>query len=199
MNFLVLGTPFLLFMLNFDWSVSYAVKLVGAIFMLVGMYELKNEMSHDNKLKKYFTACLGFSAAGGIVILVMRLLSTLGESVKNVSAAANAFALLIWGAAVIIPLYCIAMLYGYIDDNRDKLTDTVNLVKLGFTLKKVYIVTVFAYVSNVIYVLLPYRQTADFFAVLMIIGKITLYVLIIVSTVRFFKVRIDYYIKNAEE
>ena len=91
------------------------------------------------------------------------------------------------------------MLYKLLDKNRELLSDTVNLVKLGDTLKKLYFVTVFTYVSNLIYMLLPYRQTADFFAVLMIIGKIVLYVLIIISTVRFFRLRTDYYSHTADD
>lgn len=199
MNFLVLGTPFLLFMLNYDWPVSYLIKLVGAVLILVGLIELKNDIKDQDKLKTLtvcYTIVCGASTAG---TFVLRMIVDMGNKVEAVPLAAKLICLILWAAAVLVSVYIMDMLYKLLDKNRELLSDTVNLVKLGDTLKKLYFVTVFTYVSNLIYMLLPYRQTADFFAVLMIIGKLVLYVLIIISTVRFFRLRTDYYSHTADD
>ncbi|MBR1422984.1 MAG: hypothetical protein IJ571_06040 [Ruminococcus sp.] len=195
MNFLVLGTPFLLFMLNYDWPLSYAIKLVGAVFIIIGLAELRSQLKYEAKLKTLFVVFAFLCGFSAVLVQILRLLSVLGEMSKTVPLVADIIALLLWAAAVLIPLYAISMLYDVLDKNREYLAYTANLVKLEYTLKKICFVTIFVYISNVIYVLLPYRQTGDFFGVLMAIGKIILYILIIIASIRFFKVRSDYYQK----
>ena len=195
MNFLVLGTPLLLFMLNYDWPLSYAIKLVGAVFIIIGLTELKNDFLAVDKTKKLLIYFIVFNAVSGIVILSLRFGHAFDNDILKVPLGFRLLALLFWAAASIGSVYAMKQIYYLLDVDRDQLFSTVNLVKLEYTLKKIYYVTVFVYISNVIYVLLPYRQTGDFFGVLMAIGKIILYVLIIVATVRFFMVRSDYYQK----
>ncbi len=199
MNFLVLGTPFLLFMLNYDWPLSYIIKLVGTVFVLIGLIELKDKLKNPDKLKTITVSYIIVCAASAAGTLILRMIVDMGRKVEVIPWAAKLICLVLWAAAVLVSVYIMDMLYKLIDKNRELLSDTVNLVKMGDTLKKVYFVTVFTYISNCIYILLPYRQTADFFAVLMIIGKLVLYVLIIIAAVRFFKLRTDYYRQTADD
>ena len=199
MNFLVLGTPFLLFMLNYDWPLSYIIKLVGTVFVLIGLIELKDKLKNPDKLKTITVSYIIVCAASAAGTLILRMIVDMGRKVEVIPWAAKLICLVLWAAAVLVSVYIMDMLYKLIDKNRELLSDTVNLVKMGDTLKKVYFVTVYTYISNCIYILLPYRQTADFFAVLMIIGKLVLYVLIIIAAVRFFKLRTDYYRQTADD
>ena len=199
MNFLVLGTPFLLFMLNYDWPLSYIIKLVGTVFVLIGLIELKDKLKNPDKLKTITVSYIIVCAASAAGTLILRMIVDMGRKVEVIPWAAKLICLVLWAAAVLVSVYIMDMLYKLIDKNRELLSDTVNLVKMGDTLKKVYFVTVFTYISNCIYILLPYRQTADFFAVLMIIGKLVLYVLIIIAAVRFFKLRTDYYRQTTDD
>ena len=199
MNFLVLGTPFLLFMLNYDWPLSYIIKLVGTVFVLIGLIELKDKLKNPDKLKTITVSYIIVCAASAAGTLILRMIVDMGRKVEVIPWAAKLICLVLWAAAVLVSVYIMDMLYKLIDKNRELLSDTVNLVKMGDTLKKVYFVTVFTYISNCIYILLPYRQTADFFAGLMIIGKLVLYVLIIIAAVRFFKLRTDYYRQTVDD
>lgn len=198
MNFLVLGTPFLLFMLNYDWPLSYAIKLVGAVFIFIGLTELKNEFLSADKTKRLLMPFIILNAVSAVVIFCIRSGNAFDKDILKVPLCFRLSALLFWAAATIGAVYIMKQIYHLLDADRDLLFGTVNLVKLEYTLKKIYFVTIFVYISNVFYVLLPYRQTGDFFGVLMAIGKMFLYVLIIVATVRLFGVRSDYY-RKAED
>ena len=196
MNFLVLGSPLLLFMLNYDWTTSYFIKLVGALLTLVGIIELKSEFKGLLKLKKATALYAVFCGVSAGCIAFMKFFHILGSEKIKLRPLGDLLSLALWAGAVFFGLYISRQVYNCIDKERENLSDTVGLVRLGYTLTKVIYLTVFTYVSNVIYILLPYRQTADFFAVLMMIGKICLYVLIIVYSVRFFRVRTSYYQKE---
>lgn len=62
MNFLCIGTAFLLFQLNFGWTSNYIVKLVGFMIFLVGLGELRDLCRvQDNPGKK--AVLLGFNVS----------------------------------------------------------------------------------------------------------------------------------------
>lgn len=60
MNFLCIGTAFLLFQLNFGWVSNYIVKLIGFAFFFVGLGELRDlSRAQDNSGEK--AALVGFN------------------------------------------------------------------------------------------------------------------------------------------
>lgn len=90
MNFFMVGSFFMLFMLNADWTSNYVIKLVGFLFFAVGTAEAEERTDAFAHLKKPAYTC----AMCALVVVCQLLLKLLscgngGERYKHFAVGGN--------------------------------------------------------------------------------------------------------------
>ena len=75
MNFFMVGSFFMLFMLNAGWTSNYVIKLVGFLFFAVGTAEAEERTDAFTHLKKSAYTSSAMCALAVVCQLLLKLLS----------------------------------------------------------------------------------------------------------------------------
>ena len=93
MNFFMVGSFFMLFMLNAGWTSNYVIKLVGFLFFAVGTAEAEERTDAFAHLKKPAYTSSAMCALAVVCQLLLKLLSP-------AAMAANVISILLSAATV---------------------------------------------------------------------------------------------------
>ena len=112
MNFFMVGSFFMLFMLNAGWTSNYVIKLVGFLFFAVGTAEAEERTDAFAHLKKpAYTSC-AMCALAVVCQLLLKLLSP-------AAMAANVISILLSAATVYMSLNLMRMFLVALDSHRE--------------------------------------------------------------------------------
>lgn len=188
MNFLCMGFFILSIQLNFSWTINYILKLIGMLFLIIGVKEMSEYHGAYKQLMKLVRIISDITGAAFIAIFILNFLNISG-------ALMNVLGLIIGAvvtAAVILPQKkIIDMLWA--DDNVVNDTVGVKLLKSAWT-KLIYF-TFAGLVCNV-FNIIPVKAVADTAGLAMAVCRIIMYIFALVMLWRFNKVRSDFYKKN---
>ena len=112
MNFFMVGSFFMLFMLNAGWTSNYVIKLVGFLFFAVGTAEAEERTDAFAHLKKPAYTSSAMCALAVVCQLLLKLLSP-------AAMAANVISILLSAATVYMSLNLMRMFLVALDSHRD--------------------------------------------------------------------------------
>ncbi|MGN1133870.1 MAG: hypothetical protein ACI4RN_05370 [Oscillospiraceae bacterium] len=185
MNFFCIGFFILAFQLNFSWATGYIFKLVGALFILGGVWEMS---SYDQKYKKLYApsyAGIVLSAIPMIIFSVMNVMKIKGNLRLALGLALG----------ILVTVYMLLVEYKILRlfQNDNKLTFDLPAVKTLISGWKWFaLFTVFGLVFNIFNVM-PNETVANFAGVAMAVSRIIMYILALTVLWRFNKVRYGFY------
>ena len=185
MNFFCIGFFILAFQLNFSWATGYIVKLVGALFILGGVWEMTSYSQNYKKL--YVPSVFGIvlSAVSIIVFAVMNVVKFTGD-IRLILGLVMGILVTVY---MLLVQYKILMLF----QNDNKLTFDLPAVETLISGWKWFaLFTVCGLVFNIFNVI-PNETVSNFAGVAMAISRIIMYVLALTVLWRFNKVRYGFY------
>ena len=112
MNFFMVGSFFMLFMLNAGWTSNYVIKLVGFLFFAVGTAEAAERTDAFAHLKKPAYTSSAMCALAVVCQLLLKLLSP-------AAMAANVISILLSAATVYMSLNLMRMFLVALDSHRE--------------------------------------------------------------------------------
>ena len=122
MNFFMVGSFFMLFMLNAGWTSNYVIKLVGFLFFAVGTAEAEERTDAFAHLKKPAYTSSAMCALAVVCQLLLKLLSP-------AAMAANVISILLSAATVYMSLNLMRMVLVALDSHRELVEDVSNIVR----------------------------------------------------------------------
>lgn len=213
MNFLCLGTVFILMQLNLGWISNYAVKLIGFAITLVGIDELRDlcdvqqNNSHAGEATEFsrkrnelleltkkrgivFTAVCAISVVG--MVLAKYVLNKVFETGKFYNGASILFGTIV----TLMALEFFGEISKFILKNEKDgayafLNDRSNAVRLDGTYRKIVWCTLGNLAFDLLNRLIPSGILVELSGFLAAISKIVLYGFIITAVVQFNKMRLD--------
>ena len=90
MNFFMVGSFFMLFMLNAGWTSNYVIKLVGFLFFAVGTAEAEERTDAFTHLKKPAYTSSAMCALAVVCQLLLKLLSPAAMAANVISSLLSA-------------------------------------------------------------------------------------------------------------
>ena len=129
MNFFMVGSFFMLFMLNAGWTSNYVIKLVGFLFFAVGTAEAEERTDAFAHLKKPAYTSSTMCALAVVCQLLLKLLSP-------AAMAANVISILLSAATVYMSLNLMRMFLVALDSHRELVEDVSNIVRLQGSFNK---------------------------------------------------------------
>ena len=134
MNFFMVGSFFMLFMLNAGWTSNYVIKLVGFLFFAVGTAEAEERTDAFAHLKKPAYTSSAMCALAVVCQLLLKLLSP-------AAMAANVISILLSAATVYMSLNLMRMFLVALDSHRELVEDISNIVRLQGSFNKLALMT----------------------------------------------------------
>ena len=181
MNFFMVGSFFMLFMLNAGWTSNYVIKLVGFLFFAVGTAEAEERTNAFAHLKKpAYTSSTMCALA-----VVLKLLSP-------AAMAANVISILLSAATVYMSLNLMRMFLVALDSHRELVEDVSNIVRLQGSFNKLALMTFIYFGGDLLNRLIPIEFVTTLAGVVAAIAKILVYIFMLIMLYNFNKLRTDY-------
>jgi hypothetical protein len=201
MNFLCLGTAFLLIQLKLSGLALYVIKLIGFLLFIVGLRELSDlcarqkvggEDKRISRLKEIEKSCTVSAVLCGVAVICMILLKAL----KPAEMAVNVIGILLGAAVTVMSLGLFRQTVNLIlenekDDSHPLVNNRANVVRLSESFTKTAVCTLAGLVCDIINRLIPVAAIEDVSGFLAYIIRITMYVFLIMTVVHFNRVRVD--------
>ena len=169
MNFSMVGSFFMLFMLNAGWTSNYVIKLVGFLFFAVGTAEAEERTDAFAHLKKPAYTSSAMCALAVVCQLLLKLLSP-------AAMAANVISILLSAATVYMSLNLMRMF----------------LVRLQGSFNKLALMTFIYFGGDLLNRLIPIEFVTTLAGVIAAIAKILVYIFLLIMLYNFNKLRTDY-------
>ena len=185
MNFFMVGSVFMLFMLNADWTSNYVIKLAGFVFFAVGVFESEEHTDAFSHLKKPAWTSSAMCAAAAAAQLLLKLL-------KPADIAANIISILLCVAVTYMSLNLFRMFYVALDKHRELVTDASNIVRLGGNFQKLALFTAVNVVCDLLNRLIPLELVSTLAGVFTAVSKILVYIFLLILAFNFYKLRTDF-------
>ena len=176
MNFFMVGSFFMLFMLNAGWTSNYVIKLAGFLFFAVGTAEAEERTDAFAHLKKPAYTSSAMCALAVVCQLLLKLLSP-------AAMAANVISILLSAATVYMSLNLMRMFLVALDSHRELVEDVSNIVRLQGSFNKLALMT-FIYFGG--------EFVTTLAGVIAAIAKILVYIFLLIMLYNFNKLRTDY-------
>ena len=176
MNFFMVGSFFMLFMLNAGWTSIYVIKLVGFLFFAVGTAEAEERTDAFAHLKKPAYTSSAMCALAVVCQLLLKLLSP-------AAMAANVISILLSAATVYMSLNLMRMFLVALDSHRELVEDVSNIVRLQGS---------FNFGGDLLNRLIPIEFVTTLAGVIAAIAKILVYIFLLIMLYNFNKLRTDY-------
>ena len=215
MNFLTVGSLFLLFQLNIDWTSNYIVKLIGFAFFVGGISELSEICSMKNPVKtgnekadKFFSqriSLLSDIKGKAVTMCIMCAIAAVCEGLlkyvlKPADFAVNVISLILGAAVAFLSLNLFRMVYDFIEKherfsrgNSNSFTDNeANVVRLGGAFYKLAVITLVNVAFDILNRLVPVAVISNVAGFVVAVSKILLYIFLLVVVFDFNKIRVDY-------
>lgn len=185
MNFFMVGSFFMLFMLNAGWTSNYVIKLAGFLFFAVGTAEAAERTEAFSHLKKpAYTS----SAMCGLAVVCQLLLKLLSPA----AMAVNVISILLSAATVYMSLNLMRMFLVALDSHRELVEDVSNIVRLQGSFNKLALMTLIYFGGDLLNRLIPIEFVTTLTGVIAAIAKILVYIFLIIMLYNFNKLRTDY-------
>lgn len=181
----MVGSVFMLFMLNADWTSNYVIKLAGFLFFTIGVSEAEEHTGVFSHLKKPARMSSAMCAVAAAAQLLLKLL-------KPADMAANIISILLCVATAYMSLNLFRMFYVALDKHRELVNDASNIVRLGGSFQKLALFTIVNVVCDILNRLIPIELVSTLAGVFMAVSKILLYIFLIILAFHFYKVRTDF-------
>ncbi len=185
MNFFMVGSFFMLFMLNADWASNYAVKLVGFIFFVLGTMEAADFTDAFSHIKKPAVTSAAMCAVAFAAQLLMKLL-------KPAAMASNIISILLFAATLYMSLNVFRMFVNALDSHRELVDDVSHIVRLQSNFNKLAIFTIINFCGDVLNRLIPLELFTTLGGVVTAISKILIYIFLLILLFSFNKLRTDF-------
>ena len=178
MNFFMVGSFFMLFMLNAGWTSNYVIKLVGFLFFAVGTAEAEERTNAFAHLKKPAYTSSTMCALAVVCQLLLKLLSP-------AAMAANVISILL--SAATVRMFLVAL-----DSHRELVEDVSNIVRLQGSFNKLALMTFIYFGGDLLNRLIPIEFVTTLAGVVAAIAKILVYIFMLIMLYNFNKLRTDY-------
>lgn len=185
MNFSMVGSFFMLFMLNAGWTSNYVIKLVGFLFFAVGTAEAEERTDAFAHLKKPAYTSSAMCALAVVCQLLLKLLSP-------AAMAANVISILLSAATVYMSLNLMRMFLVALDSHRELVEDVSNIVRLQGSFNKLALMTFIYFGGDLLNRLIPIEFVTTLAGVIAAIAKILVYIFLLIMLYNFNKLRTDY-------
>ena len=179
MNFFMVGSFFMLFMLNAGWTSNYVIKLAGFLFFAVGTAEAEERTDAFAHLKK------PAYTSSAMCALLLKLLSP-------AAMAANVISILLSAATVYMSLNLMRMFLVALDSHRELVEDVSNIVRLQGSFNKLALMTFIYFGGDLLNRLIPIEFVTTLAGVIAAIAKILVYIFLLIMLYNFNKLRTDY-------
>ena len=183
MNFFMVGSFFMLFMLNAGWTSNYVIKLVGFLFFAVGTAEAEERTDAFAHLKKPAYTSSAMCALAVVCQLLLKLLSP-------AAMAANVISILLSAATVYMSLNLMRMFLVALDSHRELVEDVSNIVRLQGSFNKLALMTFIYFGGDLLN--RPIEFVTTLAGVIAAIAKILVYIFLLIMLYNFNKLRTDY-------
>lgn len=185
MNFFMVGSFFMFFMLNAGWTSNYVIKLVGFLFFAVGTAEAEERTDAFAHLKKPAYTSSAMCALAVVCQLLLKLLSP-------AAMAANVISILLSAATVYMSLNLMRMFLVALDSHRELVEDVSNIVRLQGSFNKLALMTFIYFGGDLLNRLIPIEFVTTLAGVIAAIAKILAYIFLLIMLYNFNKLRTDY-------
>lgn len=185
MNFFMVGSFFMLFMLNAGWTSNYVIKLAGFLFFAVGTAEAEERTDAFAHLKKPAYTSSAMCALAVVCQLLLKLLSP-------AAMAANVISILLSAATVYMSLNLMRMFLVALDSHRELVEDVSNIVRLQGSFNKLALMTFIYFGGDLLNRLIPIEFVTTLAGVIAAIAKILVYIFLLIMLYNFNKLRTDY-------
>lgn len=185
MNFFMVGSFFMLFMLNAGWTSNYVIKLVGFLFFAVGTAEAEERTDAFAHLKKPAYTSSAMCALAVVCQLLLKLL-------PPAAMAANVISILLSAATVYMSLNLMRMFLVALDSHRELVEDVSNIVRLQGSFNKLALMTLIYFGGDLLNRLIPIEFVTTLAGVIAAIAKILVYIFLLIMLYNFNKLRTDY-------
>ena len=184
MNFFCVGFFILAFQLNLSWAVNYALKLVGMLFVVGGVWEMSCYNKRFERLMKpaVANACLSLVCA---VTFAMLSFFGISETLRNVLGVA---------VGAVVTMLAIIVQKNVLDTmsaDSEIVNDLAGLERLKSAWKTVVYFSLAGLFFNALN-LVPVDTISDTAALIMAICRVIMYIIALVMLWRFNKVRTDH-------
>lgn len=181
----MVGSFFMLFMLNAGWTSNYVIKLVGFLFFAVGTAEAEERTDAFAHLKKPAYTSSTMCALAVVCQLLLKLLSP-------AAMAANVISILLSAATVYMSLNLMRMFLVALDSHRELVEDVSNIVRLQGSFNKLALMTFIYFGGDLLNRLIPIEFVTTLAGVIAAIAKILVYIFLLIMLYNFNKLRTDY-------
>ena len=144
----MVGSFFMLFMLNAGWTSNYVIKLAGFLFFAVGTAEAEERTDAFTHLKKPAYTSSAMCALAVVCQLLLKLLSP-------AAMAANVISILLSAATVYMSLNLMRMFLVALDSHRELVEDVSNIVRLQGSFNKLALMTFIYFGGDLLNRLIP--------------------------------------------
>lgn len=185
MNFFCVGFFLSLLQFNMSMTVNYVIQLIGMLFLLGGILEIRN---FNSRFKRYLNPaklmCMFFGASAAFFAIASFI--GVGNKVMNFSG-------LIFGTMLtLVSLIYQKKLIDDISRCSELVNDASNLVRMKKTWIKLAVITLAGLAADIGNRVIPVEKAAAISGTIMLFCRIVLYVVAVALLLQFNKIRIDF-------
>ena len=185
MNIFCVGFFMTSIQLNLSWFSNYIVKFVGLLFMLGGVFEMKEHNVGYKKLSPNLTSLISLTAVAAVIFGI-------NNFVQINKTAVNILGLVIGGIVTVLIVLFQKKIMDLMINDKDLVNDFSNVKRLKATWQKLVYFTLAGLFFNV-FNILPVSMIAALSGVGMAVCRIVMYIFALTMLVQFIKVRTDFY------